>query len=142
MFFRLLGNGFLSPILLVKMIFISTIGSVTMSVWLLSVIIYKHGSFFYVSLLFQVRVVNGVLPTGDYSFAKYNKVAKFVLLSVFVLLIHCLYFLVLFTIFYLMWCSLLTLSNTQTRNTKSIWQILWVIMSNCTIFWKFMDKFA
>jgi len=37
--------------------------------------------FVYVSLLFQVRVVNGVLPTGDYSFAKYNKVAKFVLLS-------------------------------------------------------------
>jgi DNA methyltransferase 1-associated protein 1 len=42
-----------------------------------------------VSLLFQVRVVNGVLPTGDYSFAKYNKVAKFVLLSLFMLPIHC-----------------------------------------------------
>jgi hypothetical protein len=26
------------------------------------------------ALLFQVRVVNGVLPTGDYDFAKYNTV--------------------------------------------------------------------
>lgn len=47
----------------------------------------------YVSLLVQVRIVNGVLPTGDYSFAKYNKVAKFMLLLfVFVLPLQCLPF--------------------------------------------------
>lgn len=36
--------------------------------------------FFCASHAFQVRVVNGVPPTGDYSFAKYNKVLKFSLL--------------------------------------------------------------
>lgn len=37
-------------------------------------------NFFGVSHAFQVRVVNGVPPTGDYSFAKYNKVLQFSLL--------------------------------------------------------------
>lgn len=42
--------------------------------------------------LLQVRVVNGVPPTGDYSFAKYNKV------NASVLFIFSFYFLCLFQI--------------------------------------------
>lgn len=84
-FFRSLGNGFLSPILLARIIFIFTIGSVMVSIsfvlfFYFGIISdYELGIYCYVSLLLQVRVVNGVPPTGDYSFAKYNKVNASVL---------------------------------------------------------------
>lgn len=42
----------------------------------------KEPSVFYT---LQVRVVNGVPPTGDYSFAKYNKVYRSMLLSSYML---------------------------------------------------------
>lgn len=42
----------------------------------------------YLSLAIQVRVINGVPPTGDYSFAKYNKVNASVLF-VFMHALHC-----------------------------------------------------
>lgn len=53
-------------------------------------------------LLQQIQVVNGVPPTGDYSFAKYNKVNAG---SVFTFMPALLTYLMFV---YLLWCSLLT----------------------------------